>query len=73
MKTGFFIYQWLTAMVRFFYDCHTTNVGDEAVVSPIGLTVFTTQIFALSAGGRPQKMTSLLLTEYGDDNSADNV
>jgi hypothetical protein len=73
MKTGFFIYPWSTAMVSFFYGCHTTNVGDEAVVSPIGLTVFTTQIFALSAGCRPQKVTSLLLTEYGDDNSADNV
>lgn len=60
-------------MVSFFYGCHTTNVGDEAVVSPIGLTVFTTQIFTLSAGCRSQKMTSLLLTEYGDDNSADNV
>ena len=55
MKTGFFIYPWPTAMVRFFYGCHTTNVGDEAVVSLIGLTVFTTQIFALSAGGRPKK------------------
>jgi hypothetical protein len=60
-------------MVSFFYGCHTTNVGDEAVVSPIGLTVFTPQIFALSAGCRPQKVTSLLLTEHGDDNSADNV
>jgi len=60
-------------MVSFFYGCHTTNVGDEAVVSLIRLTVFTTQIFALSAGCRPQKVTSLLLTEYGDDNSADNV
>ena len=55
MKTGFFIYPWPTAMVSFFYGYHTTNVGDEAVVSLIGLTVFTTQIFALSAGGRPKK------------------